>query len=74
MRPALDDSDIQQMTVDERLDLIAHLWDSLVDQGSPPNLTPAQEAELDRRIDAFEADPNRGAPWDEVKLRLRSRQ
>jgi putative addiction module component (TIGR02574 family) len=74
MRSALDDSEIQQMTVDERLDLIGRLWDSLVDEGAAPNLTPAQEAELDRRIDASQADPNRGAPWEEVKLRLRSRR
>ena len=32
--------------------------------------TPAQRAELDRRLEAYRTAPNEGAPWDDVKDRL----
>jgi putative addiction module component (TIGR02574 family) len=44
--------DIERMSVKERLDLIGMLWDSLTAKDA--GLTPAQEAELVRRVEAFE--------------------
>jgi putative addiction module component (TIGR02574 family) len=44
--------DIEHMSVKERLDLIGELWDSLTAKDA--GLTPAQEAELVRRVEAFE--------------------
>ena len=35
-------------------------------------LTDAQKAELDRRLAAHEADPDRGNTWQEVKAKLLS--
>jgi putative addiction module component (TIGR02574 family) len=33
-------------------------------------LTEAQATELDRRLATYEADPQAGSTWDEVKTRL----
>jgi hypothetical protein len=33
-------------------------------------LTPAQEAELDRRLEAHRQSPQEGASWEEVKARI----
>ena len=46
--------DISRLTPKERLDLIGELWDSL--SATDVRLTPAQEAELDRRLATFDAD------------------
>ena len=73
-KPTLD---IEKMSPDERLELMEELWDSLRKEPSSVPLTPAQEAELDRRLDALEADIESGAtlgiPWDEVMDRIRNR-
>ena len=51
---------LSKLPVDERIKLVEELWDSIAfDQKALP-LTDAQKAELDRRLDAYEADGNRG--------------
>jgi len=63
--------DIKTMSVDERIALIGEIWDSL-DPADVP-LTDAQRAELDRRLDDLENDPDLGIPWEEVLRQIRSR-
>jgi len=58
------------LTVEERLELLERLWDSLVDTPERIPLTNAQKEELDRRLDDFERDPSIGIPWDEVRKRI----
>ncbi len=58
------------LTVEERLELLEHLWDSLVDAPEGIPLTDAQREELDRRLDDFERDPSIGIPWDDVRKRI----
>ena len=60
--------DIQTLTRDERLELIGQLCDSLED-ALPP--TPAQCAELDRRLAAI--DPAQNRPWHELEAELAAR-
>jgi putative addiction module component (TIGR02574 family) len=58
------------MSPEERLRLIGEIWDSLppADQREIPE---SHREELDRRLAAADADPGAGAPWEEVKARLR---
>jgi putative addiction module component (TIGR02574 family) len=60
-RPAVD---IDQLTPEERLDLIERLWDSLSDDDVP--LTSAQREELDHRLDALDREGPVGIPWEQV--------
>ncbi|MBV8289488.1 MAG: addiction module protein [Hyphomicrobiales bacterium] len=46
--------DIARLTIKERLDLIGELWDSLT--AEDVTLTPAEEAELARRMAGFDFD------------------
>lgn len=49
-----------ELPVEERIRIVEDLWDSIAaDQKSLP-LTAEQKAELDQRLDAYEADGNRG--------------
>ena len=63
--------DITHLTVKERLDLIGELWDSLTT--ADVTLTPAQEAELARRMATFEADAKTAVPWSEIERELDGR-
>ncbi len=63
----------QHLPIEERIKLVEDLWDSIAaDQQALP-LTPAQKAELDRRLDAYEVDQNRGRLAGEVIARIRRR-
>jgi putative addiction module component (TIGR02574 family) len=51
---------LQQLPIDERIKLVEDLWDSIAADQHALALTPDQKAELDRRLDAYEIDKNRG--------------
>ena len=57
----------------ERVRLVEDLWDSIAaDQAALP-LTDEQKSELDRRLNAYEADGNPGRPAKEVIAEIRSK-
>jgi putative addiction module component (TIGR02574 family) len=60
--------DISRLTPKERLELIGELWDSL----SPADvlLTPAHEAELDRRLASFDSDRREAISWEDLDAEL----
>jgi putative addiction module component (TIGR02574 family) len=62
---AIKHRDLLDMDASERLALIGELWDSLQDKDIP--LTPAQMAELDRRLESFEADLGGATPLEDFK-------
>ena len=62
--------EIRGLPIPERVHLVEQIWDSIVEDEQAFELTDAQKAELDRRIAAHEASPNRGKPWEDVKKRL----
>lgn len=60
---------VEQLTAQERVELIGYLWDSL-DPALAAPVTPALAAELDRREADADADPEAGQPWPEIKTEL----
>ena len=61
-----------ELPATERADIAMALWDSLTpaEQEAEFELTPAQRAELDRRLAEHLADPASAIPWDEVRRKL----
>lgn len=51
---------LQQLPIDERIKLVEDLWDSIAADQSALPLTADQKAELDRRLDGYAIDANRG--------------
>ena len=51
---------LRELPVDERIKLVEELWDSIASDQMVLPLTDEQKAELDRRLDAYEVDRNRG--------------
>ena len=62
---------IARLTPDERLVLIAQLWDSLDDH--QVQLTPAQQVELERRLATLDHDRSQSVTWETLKEELEQR-
>jgi putative addiction module component (TIGR02574 family) len=69
-KPALN---VEQMSAEERLELIEELWESLSETSEAVPITEAQRQELDRRLDDLETSAPDGIPWEEVLRRIRTR-
>ena len=68
---------IEELSPDERLELLEELWESLRQDPDNVPLTSAQQVELDRRLDELESDVSGGEelgiPWDVVLEQIRKR-
>ena len=63
---------VDDLTVDERIELIGKLWDSLDSAVAAP-ITPALAAELDRREGEADTAPDAGQAWPEIRDDLRKK-
>jgi putative addiction module component (TIGR02574 family) len=63
---------LDDLTAEERIELIGKLWDSL-DPALPAPMTPALADELDRREAEADASPDAGEPWPELRDELRKK-
>lgn len=66
--------DVSQLSVAERIIVVEQIWDSIAAEQQASTLTPAQEAELDRRLESSRQSPNAGASWEEVKARIQAKK
>jgi putative addiction module component (TIGR02574 family) len=64
---------IQRMSVEERLELLDLLLDSLESEGVSPGLSGDQVAELERRVADMEANPDDVVDWQEVESQALAR-
>lgn len=62
--------DLKRLPLSERIQLVEDLWDSIAEDSPAMGLTPEHIAELDRRLDALEAQPNAGTPWEIARERI----
>lgn len=70
----LGQTDIMNLSVPERIQLVEDIWDSVAEVPESVTLTDEQKAELDRRLDAYHQNPDEGSPWGVVRERIRSRR
>ena len=62
-----------ELSIDERIKLVEDLWDSIAAEQEMLRLTDEQRAELDRRLDAYKADGNRGRLATDAIAEIRSK-
>ncbi|MCE9565152.1 MAG: addiction module protein [Planctomycetes bacterium] len=72
MPPTIAELGLDRLTREERLALVQELWDSIAAEWGSL-LTDAQRAELDRRADEDDANPDDVIPWEQVKAEGRAR-
>jgi len=66
-------ANLLKLPAGERAELAMALWESLSEREreSELELTPEQEAELDRRWADHLANPESAIPWEDVRRKLR---
>jgi len=64
-------NEINSLSVEERIDLVLAIWDSIAVEQASPNLTEAQKQELDRRISKSEENPEDVLTWEQIKASLK---
>jgi putative addiction module component (TIGR02574 family) len=61
------------LTVQQRLELIGELWDSIPDSIDALPIPQWHRDELDKRLAAADANPQAAIPWEEIRQRLRDK-
>jgi putative addiction module component (TIGR02574 family) len=64
-------ADILELPVQERIRLVELIWDSVAAIPDAVKVSPTLKAELETRLAEFEANPETGYSWDQVKSRLK---
>jgi putative addiction module component (TIGR02574 family) len=70
----LNRSEVLKLTLNERIQLVEDIWDSIVEFPDVVSLTDSQKLELERRLDEYHRDPKAGSPWSLVRDRIQNRQ
>ena len=61
---------ILQLSVSERIQLVEDIWDSILAVPESVELSDEQKEELDRRLEAYHMNPEKGIPWYILKSKL----
>ena len=61
---------IRSWSVDDRVELVNQIWDSIADDNGVPKITDSLRTELDRRIAAYESDPINVVTWERIEAKL----
>ncbi|MBI5461560.1 MAG: addiction module protein [Gammaproteobacteria bacterium] len=64
---------LHELPLAERIRLVEDLWDSIASDQKALPLTPEQQAELDRRLDAYANDGDPGRLAEDVIADIRTR-
>lgn len=62
--------DIRQLSVDERIELVSAIWDSVAEDNAPIQLTEGQKRDLDRRLADRKANPDDRRPWEQFEAEM----
>jgi putative addiction module component (TIGR02574 family) len=63
-------AEILELPVAERIRLVELIWDSIAAVPEAVPVSDELKTELNRRLAEFEADPEAGSPWEEVRKRI----
>ena len=72
MAVSLDE--ILKLSIEERLELVASIWDSIADGVDTLPMSDSQRRMLDDRLDDLAKNPDLSSPWPEVKARILSKK
>lgn len=73
MASTMESLGLDRLPRDERIALARELWASATSEGPPGLLTPKQLAELERRADEDDANPDDVIPREVVSARILNR-
>ena len=59
-------TEIALLSVEDRIQLVQAIWDTIAADQVPSDLTETQKKELDRRISDLNANPDNVLSWEEI--------
>ena len=65
-------ADILALPVQERIQLVELIWESVAAFPQAVKVSPELKSELAARLVDFESDPEAGYAWDQVKEKLKN--
>ena len=65
-------ADILELPVQERIQLVEVIWESIAAFPNAIEVSPELKTELEARLVDFERNPEAGYSWDQVKAHLKS--
>lgn len=63
-------SEILQLSVAERVQIVEDIWDSIAQNPEELGLSEAERAELDKRLENYRQNPDGGIEWETLKKNL----
>lgn len=66
-------TETESLSVEDRLQLVEAIWDSIAADAEQLPLSDAQRHELERRLADDLAHPDQGVPWEEVRAQALAR-
>ena len=67
-------NEINSLSVEQRIDFVLAIWDSIAVEQVYPDLTEAQKQELDHRISKYEENPEDVLTWEEIKASVKGKK
>ena len=74
MAQILDRLNIRKLSIEERIQLVGEIWDSIADEEGLFELTEAQRKEIERRMLSYRANRDDVTPWEVVKARIQEKR
>lgn len=66
-------AEIFSLPVDDRIEVVSAIWDSIAADSTQPGLTDSQRQELARCVADHLANPSDVIPWEQVKAQALAR-
>ena len=63
-------SEILQLSVAERVQIVEDIWDSIGKNPDELSLSEMEKVELDKRLEGYRKNPNEGIEWETLKKNL----
>jgi len=63
-------SEIAEIPIQQRIQLVEDIWDSIAEMPEAVEIPEWHKQELEKRLEAYHANPNEGSPWQDVRKRI----
>ncbi|HPR74513.1 MAG TPA: addiction module protein [Bacteroidales bacterium] len=68
--PKITTSDILELSIPERIQLVEDIWDTIALKEDTISLTEHEKQIIDERLEKYHNNPSAGSPWNDVKKRI----
>lgn len=64
--------ELESWPLEDQIRLVQEAWDQIADRGAEPELSAAQRALIDERLERLAVSPEECLSWEEIRKRVRS--